>query len=54
MDEIAQYRKYGDECRGLAATAKNPEQQKQLLEMAMAWETVAGQKKSELAATTDQ
>ena len=54
MDEIAQYRKYTDEYRGLAATAKNPEHQKLLLEMATAWETVARQKKSELAATTDQ
>ena len=54
MDEVAQYRKYADECRGLAATAKNPERKKQLLEMATAWETVAGQKKSELAETADQ
>jgi len=54
MDEIGQYRKYGDECRSLAATAKDPEQQKRLLEMATAWETVAGQKTTELAATTDQ
>jgi hypothetical protein len=37
MDEIAQYRKYTDERRGLAATAKNPERKKQLLEMAGAW-----------------
>jgi hypothetical protein len=33
MDEIAQYRKYTDEYRGLAATAKNPEHQKLLLEI---------------------
>ena len=47
MDEVAQYRKYADECRGLAATAKNPEHKKQLLEMAAAWETVARQQKSD-------
>ena len=49
VDEVAQYRKYADECRGLAATAEKPEQKKQLLEMAAAWDTVAGQQKSELA-----
>jgi len=54
MDEIAQYRKYTDECRGLAATAKNPAHQKQLLEMATAWATVARQQNSELAETTDE
>ena len=36
MDEVAQYNEYADECRGLAATAKNPEHKKQLLEMATA------------------
>ena len=54
MDEIAQYGKYTEECRGLAATAKNPEHKEQLLEMAMAWETVARQHNSKLAATTDE
>jgi hypothetical protein len=54
MDEIAQYRKYTDECRGLAATAKNPERKRQLLEMAGAWETVARQQKSGLAKTADE
>ena len=44
MDEVAQYNEYADECRGLAATAKNPEHKKQLLEMATAWDTVARQK----------
>jgi hypothetical protein len=54
VDKIAQYRKYADECRGLAATAKSPEYKKQLLEMAAAWDTVARQQKSELAKTTDE
>jgi hypothetical protein len=54
MDDIAQYRKYTDECRDLAATAINPEHKEQLLEMATAWETVARQQNSELAATTDE
>jgi hypothetical protein len=54
MDEVAQYRKYADECRGLAATATKPEQKKQLLEMAVAWETVARQQKSGLTKTTDE
>jgi hypothetical protein len=49
MDEVAQYKEYADECRGLAATAKKPEHKKQLLEMATAWDTVARQKKCELA-----
>jgi hypothetical protein len=48
MDEVAQYRKYADECRGLAAMAENPEHKKQLGEMAAAWDTVAKQQKSEL------
>jgi hypothetical protein len=52
MDDIAQYRKYTDECRDLAATAENPEHKRQLLEMAMAWETVARLQDSELAGTT--
>jgi hypothetical protein len=54
MDEIAQYRRYTDECRGLATTAKNPERKRQLLEMAGAWETVARQQNSGLAKTADQ
>jgi hypothetical protein len=54
MDEVAQYRKYADECRGWAATAKNPEHKKQLLEMAAAWDIVARQQKSEFAKTTDE
>ena len=54
MDEVAQYRKYAHECRGWAATAKNPEHKKQLLKMATAWETVARQKKSELAEAADE
>jgi hypothetical protein len=54
MDEVAQYRKYADGCRGLAATAENPEHEKQLLEMAAAWDTVARQQKSALAKTTDE
>ena len=49
MDEVAQYKEYADECRGLAATAKKPEHKKQLLEMARAWDTVARLKKCELA-----
>ena len=48
MDEVAQYRKYADDCRGLAAKAKNSEHETQLLEMAAAWETVARQTKGEL------
>ena len=54
MDDIAQYRKYTDECRDLAATAENPEHKRQLLEMATAWETVVRQQNNELAATTDE
>jgi hypothetical protein len=54
VDGVAQYRKYADECRGWAATAKNPEHKQQLLEMAKAWDTVAGQKKSGIAKTTDE
>ena len=45
MDEVAQYREYAGECRGLAAAAKNPEHKKHLLEMAAAWDTVARQQK---------
>jgi hypothetical protein len=54
VDGIAQYRKYADECRGWAATAKNPKHKQQLLEMATAWDTVARQKKSGLAKTIDE
>ena len=48
MDEIAQYSKYADECRGLAAAAKTSEHKTWLLEMATAWEGVARQTKGEL------
>jgi hypothetical protein len=48
MDEIAQYSKYADECRGLAAAAKTSKHKTQLLKMATAWEGVARQIKSEL------
>jgi hypothetical protein len=54
MDEVAPYRKYADECRGLSATTKDPEHKKQLLEMAAAWDTVARQQKSEFARTTGE
>jgi len=54
MDEIAQYREYAETCGGLAATAKNPEHKEQLMEMAVAWDTVARQKAGELAKTTDE
>jgi hypothetical protein len=47
VDKIAQYRKYADECQSWAATTKNPEHKKQLLEMAAAWDAVAGQQMSE-------
>jgi len=46
VNKAAQYRKYADECRGWAATAKNPEHKQQLLEMAAAWDSVARQQKS--------
>ena len=49
MDEIAQYREYAETCGGLAVTAKNPEHKQQLLEIAVAWDTVARRKASELA-----
>jgi hypothetical protein len=45
MDEVAQYREYAGDCRGLAAAAKKPEHKKHLLEMAAAWDTVARQQK---------
>jgi hypothetical protein len=48
MDEITQYSKYADKCRGLAAAAKTSQHKAQLLEMAMAWETVARRTKDEL------
>jgi hypothetical protein len=54
MDEVAQYRKYADDCRGLAAKVKISEHKTQLLEMAAAWETVARQQKSGPAKTTDE
>jgi len=47
MDEVAQYSKYADACRGLAVTAKTSEHKNQLLEMATAWDGAARQIKSE-------
>jgi hypothetical protein len=54
VDAVAQYLKYADGCRDLAATAENPEHEKQLLEMAAAWDTVARRQKSELVKTADE
>jgi hypothetical protein len=54
MVEATQYKKYADECRGWAATTKNPEHKKQLLKMAAAWDTVARQQESALVNTTDE
>jgi hypothetical protein len=54
MDEVAQYRKYAEDCRGLAAKVKISEHKTQLLEMAAAWDTVARQHKSGLAKTADE
>ncbi len=48
MDEVAQYKEHADECRRLAATVKNPEHKKPLLEMAAAWDTVGRQKSASL------
>jgi hypothetical protein len=46
VNKVAQFRKYAAECRGWAATAKNPKHKQQLLEMAAAWDSVARQQKS--------
>ena len=42
--ELTQYREYANECRRFAATVKNSEHKRQLLEMAAAWDTVADSK----------
>jgi len=54
MVEVMQYKKYADECRGWAATTKNPKHKEQLLKMAAAWETIARPQESALANTTDE
>jgi hypothetical protein len=40
MRVVPQYKEFADECRKLAASAKNPEHKKPLLEMAAAWDAL--------------
>ena len=41
MRKVAEYEVRAEECRGLAAQMKDPEQKKQLADMAQAWELLA-------------
>ncbi len=43
MSKTEPYDQYADECRKLASRMRNPEQKKQLEEMANAWTTLANE-----------
>ena len=49
MKQAAEYRQHAGECRRLAMTAKNEAEQKQLTEMAAAWERMAVERERQIA-----
>ena len=48
MRKISEYEAHAAECRKMAAQMKDPEQKKQLEEMADAWDMMAGVRKKQL------
>jgi hypothetical protein len=45
MQIVQQYERHAAECRQIAAETKNPQQKKQLQDMAEVWETLAAQRR---------
>ena len=43
MSKAAEYRKHAQECRALARNVQNEEHKNQLLKMAQAWDSFAGE-----------
>ena len=43
MSKAAEYRKHAQECRALARNVQNEEDKNQLLKMAQAWDSFAGE-----------
>jgi hypothetical protein len=48
MRTVAEYRKYADDCRALAAKLANPDDKRAVLLMATAWEKVANERERQL------
>jgi hypothetical protein len=53
MRRVAEYALRAEECRRLAAQMKNPEQKKQIEDMAEAWEQLAGTRTKHLKNSWD-
>jgi hypothetical protein len=49
MRKISEYRAHAEECRQLARQIKQPEQQRQLEEMAKAWDMLADERQRQIA-----
>jgi hypothetical protein len=51
MKTVAEYRKFADDCRGLAAKLRDPDDQRALLLMAAGWDKAATNRTAQLSAT---
>lgn len=49
MRKVSEYKRHAAECRKLAAMMKDPTQQRQLQEMAKAWDMLAREREKQLA-----
>jgi hypothetical protein len=49
MRKVSEYRQHADECLAMARRAKEPEQRKQLVEMADAWIMLADERAAQIA-----
>jgi hypothetical protein len=54
MKTVAEYRKFADDCRGLAAKLRDPDDQRALLLMAAGWDKVATERAAKLAGTGEE
>jgi hypothetical protein len=53
MRTVAEYRKYADDCRQLAAKLTNPDDKRAILLMATAWDKVANEREALLKKTDE-
>jgi hypothetical protein len=53
MRTVAEYRKYADDCRQLAAKLTNPDDKRAVLLMATAWDKVANEREALLKKTDE-
>jgi hypothetical protein len=53
MKTVAEYRKFADDCRQLAAKLTNPDDRRAVLLMATAWDKVANERETQLRDTAE-